>query len=112
MPPSTTRYGTSFSCAAAGVATVSVSVSVKANHLPLPPGERVGVRGIRGRAARRPSHGEQPGTWVTLQTGDMVDSFPGLFVGRFTAGRPPRREAAKFFGLAIDDAELDIGKAD
>src|SRR5260370_41565798 len=39
----------------------------------------------------------------------MGDSFPGLF--RFAAPRPGRRKAAKLSGPAIDDAEVEIGKA-
>src|SRR6185312_5706251 len=48
----------------------------------------------------------QPETCLTLY------SFLGLFWGRFMAGRPARHKAAKFFGDAIDDAELDVGEAD
>src|SRR6266853_1115816 len=52
---------------------------------------------------------EQPERWVTLWTGNMGDSFPGLF--RFAAPRPGRRKAAKLSGPAIDDAAVEIGKA-
>ena len=39
----------------------------------------------------------------------MVDSFPVSFC--FLAPRPGRKEEAQFLGLAIDDAEVDIGVA-
>src|SRR5215831_12058299 len=39
----------------------------------------------------------------------MGNTFLGLF--RFTAPRPGRRKASNFFASAIDDAEIDVGKA-
>ena len=42
----------------------------------------------------------------------MPDSFLGLLRFSFMAGRPARHKATQLFGLAADDGELDIGKAD
>src|SRR5438874_1600661 len=42
----------------------------------------------------------------------MPDTFLGLFRFCFMAGWPARHKAAQPFGLAIDDAEVAIGKAD
>src|SRR5580658_10167388 len=42
----------------------------------------------------------------------MGDSFRGLFCRRFTAPRPGRRKAAELFARAVDDAEIDVDKAD
>jgi hypothetical protein len=39
----------------------------------------------------------------------MGDSFLGLF--RFTAPRPGRRKAAKFFASTFDNSEVDVGEA-
>ena len=48
---------------------------------------------------------DQPGTWVTLWTGNNV---PALF--RFAAARPGRRKAAQFFCPSVDDAEVDVAE--
>ena len=39
----------------------------------------------------------------------MGDSFSGVL--RFAAPRPGRRKAAKFFSLAVDHPEVDVGEA-
>src|SRR5882724_7609551 len=41
----------------------------------------------------------------------MGNSFPGLFWLGFTAARPGRREAAKLFRVAVDDAKIDVDEA-
>src|SRR5262245_21758857 len=51
---------------------------------PLPGGERsdreaIRVRGIGLIEIYSPPHPEQPGTWVTVLTGDMGNTFPVLF---------------------------------
>src|SRR5262245_8402507 len=51
---------------------------------PLPGGERSArlarrVRGSRAIESHAPPHPEQPGTWVTVLTGDMGNTFPVLF---------------------------------
>src|ERR1700722_2160086 len=42
----------------------------------------------------------------------MGNSFRGLFFRRFAAPRPGRRKAAELLGCAVDQAEIDVGKAD
>src|SRR5713101_4580263 len=54
----------------------------------------------------------QPGTYLTLWTGYMPDSFLGLFRFGLTAGRSPRRQAAKVLGSVINGAKLDVGEVD
>src|SRR5258706_13515877 len=113
---------TEISAAARGAGASANSAAIHKQSLPLPLGGEGGVRGSKKReddagwAASLESDGglcmasEQPGSLVTLQTGDMGDSFPVLF--RFLAPRPGRKEAAQFFGLSVDEAEIDIGIAD
>src|SRR5882724_8727314 len=42
----------------------------------------------------------------------MGNSFRGLFYRRFAAPRPGRRKAAELLVCAVDDTEIDVGKAD
>src|SRR5271170_8293254 len=59
--------------------------------------------------AQRLARCDQPGTWVTLWTGNMGDSFHALF--RFAAARPGRRKAEQFFCPSVDDSEIDIAES-
>src|SRR5712692_7663909 len=61
---------------------------------------------------REDSCNERPGSWVTLWTGDMGNSFPDLFRSRFAAPRPGRRKAREFFRLPHDATEVDVGETD
>src|SRR5271168_3950912 len=57
-------------------------------------------------------HYVQPGTYLTLWTGYMPDSFLGLFrFHRFMAGRPARHEAMKLFRSALDQPEIEVAEA-
>src|SRR6266851_3634434 len=67
---------------------------------------------VRVGAHTKTRASERPGSWVTLWTGDMGNSFPDLFRSRFAAPRPGRRKAREFFRLPHDATEVDVGETD